>query len=172
MLTDVEFAALFAARATSLRRTAYLLCGDWHRAEDLVQTAFVKCYAALARLREPAAADSYLRSTLLHTYFDDDKRAWRRRERATDELPEPGSTPSDPLEDRLVMLQALAVVAPRQRACLVLRFYDDLSVEETAAALDCSVGTVKSNTSRGLDALRRALGDAAPDLVPTGGTRP
>jgi RNA polymerase sigma-70 factor (sigma-E family) len=169
MLTDVEFAAMFSGRATALRRTAYLLCGDWHRAEDLAQTAFAKCYAAWGRLREPAAADAYLRSTLLHAYFDDDKRAWRRRERVTGHLPEAPGTPSDPLEDRMVMLQALAAVPPRQRACLVLRFYDDLSVEETATALDCSVGTVKSNTSRGLDALRRALGDAAPDLVPTGG---
>jgi len=170
MLTDVEFGAMFSARATALRRTAYLLCGDWHRADDLTQTAFVKCYAALGRLREPAAVDAYLRATLLHTYFDDDKRAWRRRERATDQLPEPGGTPSDPLEDRLMMLEALGAVPPRQRACLVLRFYDDMSVEETAAALDCSVGTVKSNTSRGLDALRRALGDAAPELIPTGGS--
>jgi RNA polymerase sigma-70 factor (sigma-E family) len=172
MLTDVEFAEMFAGRASALRRTAYLLCGDWHRAEDLTQTAFVKCYAALGRLREPAAVDAYLRATLLHTYFDDDKRAWRRRERATGELPDTGGTPSDPPEDRLVMLQALAAVPPRQRACLVLRFYDDLSVEETAVALGCSGGTVKSNTARGLDALRRALGDAVPDLVLTGGDRP
>jgi RNA polymerase sigma-70 factor (sigma-E family) len=171
MLTDGEFAAMFSGRAPALRRTAYLLCGDWHRAEDLTQTAFAKCYAAWGRLREPAAADAYLRSTLLHAYLDDDKRAWRRRERVTAQLPETGSTPSDPLEDRIVMLRALAAVPPRQRACLVLRYYDDLSVEETAATLDCSVGTVKSNTSRGLDALRRSLGDAAPDLIPTGGNR-
>jgi len=171
MLTDVEFAAMFSGRATALRRTAYLLCGDWHRAEDLTQTAFVKCYAAWGRLREPAAVDAYLRSTLLHTFFDDDKRMWRRRERSADELPEAGSTPSDATEDRLVMLQALAAVPPRQRACLVLRFYDDLSVEETAAVLGCSSGTVKSNTARGLDALRRVLGDAVPDLVLTGGNR-
>ena len=171
MLTDVEFAAMFAGRASALRRTAYLLCGDWHRAEDLTQTAFVKCYAAWGRLREPAAVDAYLRSTLLHTFFDDDKRLWRRRERATEELPETGSTPSDASEDRMVMLQALAVVPPRQRACLVLRFYDDLSVEETAAVLGCSTGTVKSNTARGLDALRRVLGDSVPDLVLTGGNR-
>src|SRR4051794_10826663 len=123
MLTDVEFAAMFSARATALRRTAYLLCGDWHRADDLTQTAFVKCYAALGRLREPAAVDAYLRATLLHTYFDDDKRAWRRRERATGEPPETGGTPSDPPQDPMVLLPAPPGGPPRQRARLLPRLY-------------------------------------------------
>src|SRR4051812_23858967 len=121
MLTDVEFTAMFSARATALRRTAYLLCGDWHRADDLTQTAFVKCYAALGRLREPAAVDAYLRATLLHTYFDDNKRAWRRRERVTGELPDTGGTPSEPPEDRLVMLQGPPPLPPPPRPGLVPR---------------------------------------------------
>lgn len=160
---DVEFATLFAARGRAVRRTAYLLCGDWHRAEDLTQTSFVKLFAAWPRLRDPAAAEAYLRRTLLRTYLDDNKRGWRR-ERATATLPEPAAETDSP-DDRLVLLAALGRVAPRQRACLVLRFFDDLSVEATAEALGCTTGTVKSNTARGLESLRRLLGDDR--LVPT-----
>jgi RNA polymerase sigma-70 factor (sigma-E family) len=160
-----DFASLFAARVRPMRRTAYLMCGDWHRAEDLTQTAFAKLYAAWPRLRDVAAAEAYLRRTLTSTYLDDSKRMWNR-ERATGELPERLASYDE--DDRLVLLDALAHVPPRQRACVVLRFFDDLSVEDTAAALRCSTGTVKSNTSRGLDALRRILG---PDVVTMGGTR-
>jgi RNA polymerase sigma-70 factor (sigma-E family) len=163
---DVEFASLFSARVRAVRRTAYLMCGDWHRAEDLAQTAFAKLYAAWPRLRDPAAADAYLRQTLTSTYLDDSRRFWHR-ERATLTLPERGMSYDG--DDRLVLLAALEQLPPRQRACLVLRFFDDLSVEETAATLSCSPGTVKSNTSRGIDALRRILGDSMPDLVTTSG---
>lgn len=166
MSRDAEFAGLFAARVRATRRTAYLMCGDWHRAEDLTQTAFAKLYAAWPRLRDPAAADSYLRQILTTTYLDDSRRLWHR-ERATDPMPD--DEMSDDHDDRLDLLDALAQVAPRQRACLVLRFYDDLSVEETAAALRCSTGTVKSNTSRGLDALRRILGVSMPDATTMSG---
>jgi RNA polymerase sigma-70 factor (sigma-E family) len=163
VVTDqAGFAGLFAARADAIRRTAYLLCGDWHRAEDLTQTAFAKLYAAWPRLRDEGAAEGYLRRTLLRTFLDDNRRGWRR-ELATGTVPEvPVTEPST--DDRIVLLAALARVAPRQRACLVLRYFDDLSVEDTAEVLGCSTGTVKSNTSRGLDTLRRLLGDA--DLEP------
>jgi RNA polymerase sigma-70 factor (sigma-E family) len=163
---DAEFASLFSARVRAVRRTAYLMCGDWHRAEDLAQTAFAKLYANWPRLRDPAAADAYLRLTLTTTYLDDSRRFWHR-ERATDELPEHGTSYDE--DDRLMLLDALAQVPPRQRACLVLRYYDDLSVEETATALRCSSGTVKSNTSRGIDALRRILGDSMPDVTTMSG---
>jgi RNA polymerase sigma-70 factor (sigma-E family) len=156
-----EFGELFATRSRPLRRTAYLLCGDWHRAEDLVQTTFAKVYAAWPRVREPQAMDAYLRRTLLHTHLDESRRRWRG-EIATAELPERAhvdGTTGD-TEDRLVLLAGLAQVPPRQRACLVLRFFDDCSVSETAKALGCSEGTVKSNTARGLTALRTALGPA------------
>jgi RNA polymerase sigma-70 factor (sigma-E family) len=167
---DVEFAEFFAARVGALRRTAYLLCGDWHRAEDLTQTAFAKLYAAWPRLRDPGAAEAYLRRTLTHTYLDDNRRSWRRED-ATDPLPESVAldTTADDTDERLALLDALATVPPRQRACLVLRFFDDLSVEATAAALDCSAGTVKSNTARGLDALRRVLGADIPEFTTAGG---
>lgn len=161
MAADAEFAELFAARAAAVRRTAYLMCGDWHRAEDLAQTAFAKLYAAWPRLRATGAAEAYLRRTLTSTYLDDSKRRWHG-ERATETLPETmTSTGAD--DERVVLLAALAQVPPRQRACVVLRFFDDLSVQDTAAALHCTAGTVKSNTSRGLDALRRILGDSIGD---------
>lgn len=169
VVNDADFAELFAGRAAALRRTAYLLCGDWHRAEDLTQTAFAKLYAAWPRLRDHGAAEAYLRQTLTRTYIDDNKRAWRR-ESATEPLPDTPVAPVD-TDDRMVLLGALARVAPRQRACLVLRFFDDLSVDATADVLGCSVGTVKSNTARGLDTLRRILGEAVPEPAITGGHR-
>jgi RNA polymerase sigma-70 factor (sigma-E family) len=167
--SDDAFAALFAGRAAALRRTAYLLCGNWYRAEDLTQTAFAKLYAAWPRLRDEAAAEAYLRRTLLRTYLDDNRRAWRG-ERPTETLPETAVVESSP-DDRLVLLDALAQVAPRQRACLVLRYFDDLSVEDTAEVLGCSTGTVKSNTSRGIDTLRRLIGDDELELTALGGHR-
>jgi RNA polymerase sigma-70 factor (sigma-E family) len=167
VLNAVEFEELFAARATALRRTAYLLCGDWHRAEDLTQTAFAKVYAAWSRLRDKGAVDAYLRQTLMRVYLDEYRRSWRR-ERPTAEVPDVIAIPGDPIDDRLLLLTALATVPPRQRACLVLRYFEDYSIEQTADALGCSAGTVKSNTARGLDALRASLGDVLPELTLTG----
>jgi RNA polymerase sigma-70 factor (sigma-E family) len=169
VVSESAFAALFEGRAAALRRTAYLLCGDWHRAEDLTQTAFAKLFAAWPRLRDEGAAEAYLRRTLLRTFLDDNRRGWRR-EYATEVLPEVAGPPSMS-DDRIVLLAALSSVPPRQRACLVLRYYDDLSLEATAEVLGCSVGTVKSNTSRGLDTLRRLLGDQELEPVTLGGLR-
>lgn len=147
-----------------MRRVAYLLCGDWTHAEDLTQTAFAKLYASWSRLRDPLAAEAFLRTTLTRTYVDASRRAWRR-EQPTLVLPDRPAPGDEHTEVRLLIVDALRSVPPRQRACLVLRYFLDCSVEETAAALSCSTGTVKSNTSRGLDALRRVLGD---DLVSSG----
>jgi RNA polymerase sigma-70 factor (sigma-E family) len=153
---------MFAARARPTRRLAYLLCGDWAEAEDLTQTAFTKLYARWGSLRDAAAVDAYLRRTVTRAYIDARRRRWRREE-PTATLPERAAHDVD-VDNRVVLLAALAGLPPRQRACVVLRYYDDCSVEATAVALRCSPGTVKSNTSRGLDALRAVLGDA-PDLV-------
>ncbi len=148
----------------AVRRVAYLLCGDWQRAEDLTQTAFAKVYAAWPRLVDLDTAEDYLRRTLVNAYLDEQRRAWRR-ERTTADLPDPPHHDHHSTDERLLLTAALAAVPPRQRACLVLRFFDDRSVEQTAALLGCSTGTVKSNTARGLDNLRRALGDALDDHV-------
>jgi len=164
-LTDADFASVFATRVRPLRRTAYLLCGDWARAEDLVQTAFVRTYAGWGRIRDLGAVDAYLRTTLTHVYLDDARRLWSG-EVPTEAVPDvpdvvTGSS-ADATDDRLALMAALQRVPPRQRACLVLRFFDDCSVEETSLVLGCSEGTVKSNTARGLDALRSRL---LPDLT-------
>jgi len=154
---DRAFAEYFAARSEAMRGTAYLLCGDWHRAEDLVQTAFTKLYLAWDRVSRHEVLDGYARRTLVRTFLDERRRGWFRRERVAAAPPENGWQPTDGAEDRLVLLDALSAVPPRQRAVLVLRYWEDLSVEETAGLLRCSTGTVKSQAARGLQALRLAL---------------
>lgn len=156
---DEGFAAYFASRSGAMRGTAFLLCGDWHRAEDLVQTAFVKLYRAWHRISAHQKLDAYTRQILVRTFLDETRRGFHFREKPTADhidgaVPEAGG-----VEDRLLLVRALADLPARQRATLVLRFWEDLSIEDTAKALRCSVGTVKSQTSRGLDAMR--------DLVPT-----
>ncbi|MCG5445867.1 SigE family RNA polymerase sigma factor [Micromonospora sp. NIE79] len=153
---DEAFAEYFAARSGAMRGTAYLLCGDWHRAEDLVQTAFVKLYGVWNRISRHEVLDSYVRQILIRTFLDERRRGWWRRERVGGEDAEQVAPPDSP-ESRLVLLQALARVAPRQRAVLVLRYWEDLSIEDVAALLECSPGTVKSQAARGLDTLRGLL---------------
>ncbi|MGC1210994.1 MAG: SigE family RNA polymerase sigma factor [Micromonospora sp.] len=153
---DAAFAEYFSARSDAMRGTAYLLCGDWHRAEDLVQTAFTKLYLAWDRISRHEVLDAYVRQILIRAFLDERRRGWWRRERVGGEGVE-RTTPPDSPESRLVMLQALAAVPPRQRAVLVLRYWEDLSVEEAAALLGCSPGTVKSQAARGLDTLRGLL---------------
>lgn len=153
---DGEFAEYFAVRSEAMRGTAYLLCGDWHRAEDLVQTAFTKLYLVWDRVARHEVLDAYLRRVLVRLYLDQRRRGWWRRETVTDVPAERAALP-EAAEGRLTMLRALAGVPPRQRAVLVLRYWEDLSIEETAALLQCSPGTVKSQAARGLDALRTVL---------------
>jgi RNA polymerase sigma-70 factor (sigma-E family) len=150
---DGAFAEYFAARSGAMRGTAYLLCGDWHRAEDLVQTAFTKLYTHWNRVARHESLDPYVRKVLIRTFIDDGRRGWWRRERPQ-EIPVEHEAAQAPADDRLMLLQALAKVPTRQRAVLVLRYWEDMSVEETAAALGCSTGTVKSQASRGLGTLR------------------
>jgi RNA polymerase sigma-70 factor (sigma-E family) len=151
-----DFSEYFAARAHTLRATAYLLCGDWHRAEDITQVAMTKLYLAWPRLRE-WGVDAYARKVLVRTFLAENRRLWRRREHLTHEPPEPQVTDGD-TDQRLLVEAALATVPPRQRAVLVLRYWNDLSVEDTAEVLDCSTGTVKSQAARGIAALRKRLG--------------
>ncbi|MFG3685427.1 SigE family RNA polymerase sigma factor [Micromonospora sp. NPDC047740] len=153
---DTAFAEYFAARSDAMRGTAYLLCGDWHRAQDLVQTAFTKLYLVWNRVARHEVLDAYVRQILVRTFLDERRRGWWRRERVGGEDAERPTPPESP-ENRLVMLQALAALAPRQRAVLVLRYWEDLSVEETAALLGCTPGTVKSQAARGLENLRDLL---------------
>ncbi len=159
---EAEFAVYVTERRDRVRRTAYLLCGDWHRADDLTQLAFVKLYGAWDRVRDKGALDAYVRTSLVRSVVDESRRPWRR-EQFVDEVPEVGSGRTADVDlsaviaDRAVMREALEQVPPGQRAVLVLRYYEGASVAEAAAILDCAEGTVKSQTARGLVALKAAL---------------
>jgi RNA polymerase sigma-70 factor (sigma-E family) len=168
-----EFDAYFRARRDAVRRTAYLLCGDWHRADDHAQAAFVALHRHWRRIRDRGALDAWMRKTLVRTVVDESRRPWRR-ERSTEDpvvataVADRADGPADSIVTRHVLVDGLRVVPPRQRAVLVLRFLEGLDVAATAEVLGCSEGTVKSQTAHGLTALRAALGDALDDLRPAG----
>jgi RNA polymerase sigma-70 factor (sigma-E family) len=161
-VSDVErgsaaptFEEYVAARGAALWRSAWLLTGDSHRAEDLVQAALVTCWRRWDQIARDGAVDGYVRRVLVTTYTD----WWRRRwtgEVPTEVLPDGASVGADrALTDlRHDVLAALATLPRGQRAVVVLRFYDDLTEAATAETLGISVGTVKSQTARALKALR------------------
>lgn len=158
---EQEFAEYFAAKRDSVRRTAYMLCGDWHRADDLAQTAFVALHRRWRKIRDRAATDAYLRKTLVRAAIDESRRPWRR-ERQTETLPESpdvGEAFADRVVAREDLLAGLRKVPSRQRAVLVLRYFEGLDVSGVARVLGCSEGNVKSQTARGLAKLREALGE-------------
>jgi len=154
---DVAFEAYFTARSDAMRGTAYLLCGDWHRAEDLVQQTFTKLYRVWRRIQRHDALDGYTRQTLVRTFLSERRRGWFKYESVGSALTDRAAPSSGLADERLVLLEALAKVPPRQRAVLVLRYWEDASVEQTAAMLECSAGTVKSQAARGLATLRGLL---------------
>jgi RNA polymerase sigma-70 factor (sigma-E family) len=145
------------SRLDQLRRTAYLLCGDWHTADDLVSTALVKLLRHWRRVSAMDNIDAYVRRMLLRAWLDERRRPWRR-EHVQARLPETVARPGYDMADRMAVLALLADLPARRRAVLVLRFFCDLSVQETAEALGCTTGTVKSQTARALETLRTRLG--------------
>ena len=156
--SDAEFTELVHGSWASLYRTAYLLLGDRAEAEDLVQTALAKTYAAWPRVRDLEAAPGYARTVLVNTaasWFR--KKSWGK-ERPTEVLPESAYHPDH--TDRPTVIGALDQLPPRQRAVIVLRYYEDLSVAQAATALGCSEGTVKSQTHDALARLRDLLGES------------
>jgi RNA polymerase sigma-70 factor (sigma-E family) len=154
----VEFAT--AARPR-LRSTAYLLCGDWHLASDHVQEGLIRVYVAWPRLRRQGGELAYARRAVVSAFLD------ARRRRSSGEVPtEPDPTAAS-REDvagsvtaRTALVQALRGLPERQRACVVLRYFEELDVAETAAALGCSQGTVKSQTFKALASLRDMFRDS------------
>lgn len=168
MRADLEeqFRSFAAAQAAPLRRFGFLLCGDWHLAEDLVQSALVKIYQAWPRIQRRDVVDRYARQAVLRCWLDERRRPWRRTEQRDGVVPDVYDDAVDPAAasqgawTREVVLRALAEVPPRQRAVLVLRYWEDRPVAEVAAMLGCSEGTVKSQASRGLVTLRRAVSHA------------
>ncbi|TDV55319.1 SigE family RNA polymerase sigma factor [Actinophytocola oryzae] len=158
--SDDDFADFYSARFVGALRTAYALCGDWVEAEELAQGSFVRLYPKWARVAD-GNADGYLRTTLVRLFLDARRRG-RAKERLVAETPErPDQTRDDVgrVDDQQSLLAALQNVPPRQRATLVLRIVHDLPVEQVAQELRCSTGTVKSQLSRGIQALRAAYRD-------------
>ncbi len=162
-----DYRAYVVARMDHLRRSAYLLCHDWHTADDLVSMTIAKLYRNWHRAQATAQLDGYVRTILLRTWLDERRRPWRR-EHSTDDVPEPAASQRQEVIDRMTLLQLLAELTPRRRAAVVLRHYFNLSVEETAETLGCSPGTVKSLTARGLAALRNRA--VSPSLLEAGET--
>jgi RNA polymerase sigma-70 factor, ECF subfamily len=154
---ETEFRQFVAARSAGLLRTAYLLVGDWAHAEDVLQTALTKTYLAWRRLGAIEAIDAYARKVLVTTATT----WWRRRwhgERPTEVLPDRAAPdPFDEHIERQVLWRHVRALPARQRAVLVLRFYEDLTEAQAAHALGVSVGTIKSHSARALAALRQAL---------------
>jgi RNA polymerase sigma-70 factor (sigma-E family) len=154
-----EFREFAVASQGHLRRSAYLLCGDWHFAEDLVQMAFDRIYRHWHRVRAADNPGAYSRQVVYRCYLDS-----RRKHLDVlplEHLPEPESR-ADPTDTRLAVLDALDHLPPRTRAVVVLRYWEDMSVEQTAGILGISEGTVKSMSSRGLRLLRERLAEFAP----------
>ena len=153
---DAEFSAFVELRRPALRRFAYALCGDWHRAEDVVQTALVKAYLAWPRLRDEGHEEAYVRRAILTSHIDEGRRPWRRERTPLEGHDRAVVAPAP--EERSALVEALQTLPEMQRQVVVLRYLLDLSVEETAHELGITTGTVKSHASRGRDALRSRLG--------------
>jgi RNA polymerase sigma-70 factor (sigma-E family) len=153
---DTEFTKYVTAKASWLRKVAYLLCGDWHRADDLVQTAITKLYVHWNQARKAWNLDGYARTILVNTFLAEQRSSWRRRVVLRDRDDAPAAAATD-LDASLDLRAALAQLPPRQRVAVVLRYYCDLSIDDTAREMGCSPGNVKSQSARGLDSLRRIL---------------
>jgi len=163
------FDAFVAARTPALLRTAYLLTGDQHLAEDLVQTVLAKVSLRWSRIT-PGAEEAYVRRAMYHEQVS----VWRRRrvaETASETMPDRGVEDGTAAVDaRLALRQALARLGRRQRAVLVLRYFEDMTETQAAEMLGCSVGTVKSQTSKALARLRASAPElsAFADTLPNG----
>ncbi|MEY9927940.1 RNA polymerase sigma-70 factor (sigma-E family) [Catenulispora sp. GP43] len=164
MSDEEDFRQFAASRQKQLLRGAYLLCGDWHSAEDLVQTAFGLMYRSWRRIKRVEHPDAYAKQVLYRCHLS----AKRKKRFATvsiesvSEPPAPGDGYGD--GTTAVLLEALADLPDRARAVVVLRFWEDYSVAQTAEALGVSQGTVKSQSSRALTLLRVRIGDSLSDI--------
>lgn len=158
-----EFRVFVMGSQGHLRRSAYVLCGDWHLAEDIVQSAYHRVFRAWHRVRAVDMPDAYARRIVYRCFLD--SRKWQRESATLDGLVERPASGGD-ADARLTILAALAALAPRTRAVIALRYWEDQSVEQTAALLGMSPGTVKSMAARGLAQLRERLGGDISTLLP------
>lgn len=156
---EAEYTEYLRVRLPRLHRVAYLLCGDGHRAEDIVQAVALTLYVKWDRISRVDNIDAYVNRMLLREFLRGQRLAWARVV-LTDRTPDRPARPAADVEERDAVLTALARLGPGQRAVLVFRYFCDLPVAEVAAVLGCSEGNVKSQTARGLAALRAMLAPA------------
>ncbi|GIG67270.1 SigE family RNA polymerase sigma factor [Phytomonospora endophytica] len=164
---EAEFREFVTGRTERLRVFAYLCCGDWHRAEDAVQTALIRLYGAWNRARK-ISVDPYVRRIIVNVLIDEHRLSWFRRVNiGGDEAGPARATAVDGqrTDQRLMLTEALQHLPRRQRAAVVLRFWEDLPVEQTAQIMGCSTGAVKNLTMRGLATLRGLLTDSVLDDI-------
>ncbi|GGM47724.1 SigE family RNA polymerase sigma factor [Dactylosporangium sucinum] len=161
-----EYVEYFEARMPHMRRLAALLCGDVHRGDDVAQAAATTLYVKWRQARAAADLDAYVRRIVVNTFLRERKLRWSGVA-LTERPPDRPAAAGQPLDERVVVRAALRGLPRRQQAVLVLRFGLDLPVAEVAAILGCAEGTVKSQTSDGLAALRRQLGSRDLDTAPT-----
>jgi RNA polymerase sigma-70 factor (sigma-E family) len=153
---DEEYTEYVAARLSPLRQLAAVLCDDWQRADDLVQATLTRLYVQWARVRAASHPDAYARTVLVREFIHERRSPWAKWVSLTGEMTDAPAVTVD--HDAVIDLRAAVAALPaRQRATLVLRFYCDLNVDQSAEILGCSPGTVKSQTARALDTVRRAL---------------
>jgi len=151
---EAEFTEFATTIIRRLRRTAYLMCGDWHRAEDAAQDALVKVYRRWNRIDRTQGLNSYAHQCLVTAVFDQARKPWRRERLVDSDEPVTPFDVAGSVNERMLVVEALGALSPSQRACVVLRHYADLSLEQTADVLGIGTGGVKSQTSRGLSRLR------------------
>jgi RNA polymerase sigma-70 factor (ECF subfamily) len=154
---EARFVEWASSRSRALHRFAFLLCGDWHIAQDLVQEALTKTALHWNRIESVDNPDAYVRRIVINTFHSMQRRpAWRlASRRAATEVSVTDHSVDFAARDALMV--ALRALPMRQRAAVVLRYYEQLSEAETAVALECSVGTVKSQTSKALQSMRRMM---------------
>ena len=169
---DAAFTDFAAASRGRLRSTAYLLCSDWERASDHVQEGLIRVYVAWPRLVRGGGELAYARKAVVSAFLDASRKR-SSRERPTSAHPDRATSEdvAAAVADRAALMAALGRLPERQRACVVLRYFEELDVRETAAALSCSEGTVKSQTSRALASLRAMFEDASRDELVVAGER-
>jgi RNA polymerase sigma-70 factor (sigma-E family) len=161
---DAAFTEFVATRSVSLLRTAYLLTGDGHLAEDLLQTALIRACPLWGGVREPRAAESQVRTAMVRTLINWRKRhAWSRERAAADPPEIAAPAGGDDVDSRVRLWPSVLTLPPRQRAVIVLRYYEDLTESQTAEILGCSIGAINSHNARALRTLRARL-DATADL--------
>jgi RNA polymerase sigma-70 factor (sigma-E family) len=169
---DAAFTEFAVASRARLRSTAYLLCGDWGRASDHVQEGLIRVYVAWPRLVRRGGEFAYARKAVVSAFLDASrKRSSTERTQSEHRDRSSGEDVARAVTDRAALMAALVRLPERQRVCVVLRYFEELDVRETAAAMRCSEGTVKSQTSRALAALRSMFEEGSRAELLVGGER-